>query len=304
MLTLTVDFRKELAHRIEENGNKGLSDIDLMEFSKKLIQKLKKSNSVKLYRYMPFNYNSVRSIETGSIYLSEVGKMNDVFEGLTLTHSNKNISFNTLNDLIYLKSFCEEKDNLLMWSHYADNHKGICIEYDLTYLISKIDDKKSNPNILFHLFPVVYLENRINDEAAFNNLLYASKSINQYKLDLKNKNHHDDVEWHNDIKMLFLIKSKSWGYEKEWRIAVTFTQMNEKPKYLDESLSDLYTIDSQNVDFDCITSIYCGANLENDKVEHLKEIAKRVNNNSSRRLSVYRSQLDPKEYKLNYERIL
>ncbi len=91
-MTLTVDFRKELVHRIEENGNKGLSDMDLMEFSKGLIQKLKKSNSVKLYRYMPFNYNSVRSIETGSIYLSEVGKMNDVFEGLTLRSRGLSLS--------------------------------------------------------------------------------------------------------------------------------------------------------------------------------------------------------------------
>lgn len=54
MLTLTVDFRKELAHKIEENGNKGLSDIDLMEFSKDLIQNLKKvkfSETVSLHAF-------------------------------------------------------------------------------------------------------------------------------------------------------------------------------------------------------------------------------------------------------------
>ncbi len=27
--------------------------------------------------------------------------------------------------------FSERSDSLLMWSHYADNHNGICIEFDI-----------------------------------------------------------------------------------------------------------------------------------------------------------------------------
>jgi len=30
----------------------------------------------------------------------------------------------------------EKKDNILMWSHYAKNHTGFCIEYDHKSLVS------------------------------------------------------------------------------------------------------------------------------------------------------------------------
>lgn len=29
--------------------------------------------------------------------------------------------------------FCSNKDSLLLWAHYADSHRGICIEYDFTH---------------------------------------------------------------------------------------------------------------------------------------------------------------------------
>ena len=144
-MTPTVDFRKKLTQRIEGNGNKSLSDEDLIGFSKEFIEVLgesKSMSSMKLYRYMPFNYNNIRSIEKGAIYLSEIGKMNDVFEGLTLVHDSQTIDFKDLHDLVYLKSFSEEKDNLLMWSHYGDNHKGLCIEYDLKHILNQQDNEK------------------------------------------------------------------------------------------------------------------------------------------------------------------
>jgi len=38
---------------------------------------------------------------------------------------------NSIAQTISLCSFSEENKNNLMWSHYADNHKGICVEYTL-----------------------------------------------------------------------------------------------------------------------------------------------------------------------------
>jgi hypothetical protein len=32
----------------------------------------------------------------------------------------------------YVCCFAEEKDNLLMWSHYTDSHKGACLKFDIT----------------------------------------------------------------------------------------------------------------------------------------------------------------------------
>lgn len=35
----------------------------------------------------------------------------------------------TLSKMVTLSSFTEVNDNNLMWSHYSNNHKGICVEY-------------------------------------------------------------------------------------------------------------------------------------------------------------------------------
>jgi len=46
-------------------------------------------------------------------------------------------------------SFCESKKDILMWSHYADEHKGFCMEYSLT-------KNEINQEFLQMLHPVIY----------------------------------------------------------------------------------------------------------------------------------------------------
>ncbi|WP_378954886.1 DUF2971 domain-containing protein [Pelosinus sp. sgz500959] len=78
--------------------------------------------------------------------------------------------------------FSKEKDNILMWSHYAKDHTGICLEFDY-----------SNP-----AFPpvrkVIYEEN------------YPPINI----VDINNK---------EKITDLYFTKSKDWEYENEYRIS-------------------------------------------------------------------------------------
>lgn len=74
----------------------------------------------------------------------------------------------------------ECNDSILMWSHYADNHRGICIEYDLTNSIHQ------------KLYPVIYTH-----------------------LPIDCSNLEDpDLAWLVSI----LDKYDIWKYEKEWRI--------------------------------------------------------------------------------------
>lgn len=79
--------------------------------------------------------------------------------------------------------FSEVKDSLLMWSHYADMHKGYVIE---------IDTEKFKKDILekYHFFKVIYDE----------------KPITLY-----------DMEKSRDKQTFLLFKSLEWAYEKEWR---------------------------------------------------------------------------------------
>jgi len=81
---------------------------------------------------------------------------------------------------IRISSFTTQKNNLLFWSHYADSHKGFCVEYDSTVL------------------PISY----------------AFKV--QYKDDYPKATYPSP----NNARMFkpALIKSKAWEYEEEFRI--------------------------------------------------------------------------------------
>lgn len=84
----------------------------------------------------------------------------------------------------------ENKASILMWSHYASDHKGFCIEYDFTN-----DDRKE----LF--YPVIYSKDIFIPENS-NNLMYGS-FLNITP---------------NMIRHAALRKAKEWSYENEWRI--------------------------------------------------------------------------------------
>lgn len=82
--------------------------------------------------------------------------------------------------------FSESYDSLLMWSHYADYHRGICLEYSFEEI------KNIAP-----FCPVIYTDR-------FENLV-------NY-VDIK----QDEVS--DEAIKLFMTKSKDWSYENEWRI--------------------------------------------------------------------------------------
>jgi hypothetical protein len=93
--------------------------------------------------------------------------------------------------------FTKQKENLLFWAHYADSHKGFCLEYDATLLPIK------------SAFKVTY-----NDEYP---------EVN--------------YPWPQDARGLApaLIKSEVWCYEEEYRILYV-PEANSKPEGDGQSL--------------------------------------------------------------------
>ena len=60
-------------------------------------------------------------LETQTIHLTPVGKLNDVFEGLYFqTQEGINEYVDSVGDLAFIKSFSENACNLRMWGDYAD----------------------------------------------------------------------------------------------------------------------------------------------------------------------------------------
>lgn len=88
-------------------------------------------------------------------------------------------------------SLSANENNNLMWSHYADAHKGFCIEYDFSKLAIDHDRRRM-------CYPVLYRKNPINVSRYLNNR---------------------DVSFNNFFGIYAcLTKSVEWEYEKEWRI--------------------------------------------------------------------------------------
>jgi hypothetical protein len=97
--------------------------------------------------------------------------------------------------------FSEVNDSIVMWSHYANNHKGFCLEYDFKSL--GFNDMRTTL-----LYPVIY-----------------QKEI----LDVTEYLKIDEGHFNNTISILAAItKSKEWKYEKEWRMIIPFGISDER----------------------------------------------------------------------------
>jgi Protein of unknown function (DUF2971) len=81
--------------------------------------------------------------------------------------------------------FAEEGDSLLMWSHYANGHRGFCLEFD-------------SPGFRPDLRPVRYCA----DVPALNPLDFLEGTGAKESL----------------VEAMMLSKAQCWEYEREWRI--------------------------------------------------------------------------------------
>lgn len=214
----------------------------------------------KLYKYQPYKENRISAIINKKLRFSMPKDMNDPFDcrGVcwntdeienflkTRVHKDKIKEFDSIDSIvegaiaslrnnIKISCFSEELFSMPMWSHYADNHTGFCIEYDFTRLSYENDLTK-------YLFPVGYDSRRYDITNLF------KKTFNEP---------YDP----RVILLCFLmnLKHSSWSYEKEWRI-IKMRLPEEK-----EFKSGLE---------DCPikpTAIYLGINFDKNEVHSVKE---------------------------------
>lgn len=131
----------------------------------------------------------------------------------------------TIKDAVRVVCLSEAYNSMLMWSHYAQNHTGYCIEYDF----------EENDMFYKHLYPIMYTKDR-----------YVVS-----KTDMINEN----TEW---IYRTTCRKADVWSYEKEWRI-VTANFNKVMPQKLKHP-NGKYVLDLKNN----IKSFYLGAKISED----------------------------------------
>jgi hypothetical protein len=281
---LIEDLKDKLSDVIEYWGEE-TTDEDVMDFSEYTLKDyLETEKSFKLYKYMPMEYWSIRNIEKQNVHLSNNGILNDIYEGIPML--KKNISqekIKQLDDLAKITCFTETNDNELMWSHYADGHKGACVEYDLKLLNSE------HSKILKHLFPIIYSEKRI----WFRNIDSLIESHMRLKDAIANSYEYDGEENLDDILPMFLTKSNVWDYEHEWRIIYSKKQM------YDYDNKELY---SCNLNFPCISGIYLGYRINSEYKNNIIEICKRMKKDGND-VELYQEKLNEHSYKIEFEKI-
>lgn len=179
-----------------------------------------------LYKYKPINEYTFASLINNTIYFPVAENLNDPFDSqLMYSVDDENIediigslyedhrvpegvnknelerifdvakaalhnSLSEAHQKIGILSLTTKHDNTVMWTHYADSHKGICIEYDCDIL------KKHSEIIIRHMDYVDNLPSILK--------LFVGKAP---KISI------DDI-----AKAIFFYKHTTWTYESEWRI--------------------------------------------------------------------------------------
>ena len=128
--------------------------------------------------------------------------------------------------------------SMLMWAHYADSHKGFCIEYDIP--TPSVD----NINLLQNLFPVIYSDERVS-------------VLNECLADITCPTVTEDT-LSAIYKYGLLTKSIDWRYQNEWRLIS-----------LDEMLTNG---NDYNCQFFPIKKVYIGTKMEEEKRKEVIQI--------------------------------
>lgn len=119
-----------------------------------------------------------------------------------------NKTLQEVRENVRVSCFSSTKDSILMWSHYAENHSGFCIEYDFN----------SCP-LELHLHPVQYSKIRKQISGSFAN---SNNTANRA------------------IYEAMLYKSDVWNYENEWRCIFYKNELNPFPFDVNKYFLDLH----------------------------------------------------------------
>lgn len=159
----------------------------------------------RLFKYRCFDEanRALQCLEENTLYCVKAALLNDPYECAVclsgedfdfLQEQDINRRFSEVNsERLYICSLSEVGDSPLMWSHYADEHRGFCIEYNLREVETMFCRQ--------FLYPVVYQSTPPDLSPYFRHL--------------------DDYNFLTR-KYYAMVKGCEWEYEKEWRLIMPF----------------------------------------------------------------------------------
>ena len=194
-------------------------------------------------KYEPLPYLSI----TYKIGLKYLGKTDQELKASF--EQTMSIVMDNLRKAVLISCFGLKNNSLLMWSHYADKHKGACIEYE-------IEDSS---------FKVVKYSEQLQE----------FRLVDALKIILGHDFARADIDT-NDPRFIFLAdpvltKAKDWSYEAEVRCIYSKTKLDPNISFVETKKEKLYLLKMP-----IPKAIYLGCNAEKEFIEKISNIARDI----------------------------
>jgi hypothetical protein len=198
-----------------------------------------------IYKYVPFNENTLKSLIKGELWFGPLKNFNDPFDGefdisnfdknidkrneylktrlkdelpdyyfdgepkyeLQLRHQLKKLIKQDIKDRLGITCFSKKPDNLLMWSHYAAGHTGLCLIFDREKLHKSLSYR---PNYRSKVGYIEFGEENYID------------SICKIEVDFP-----DNKSMETRFIDIISYKKKDWAYEEEIRFFFHFNRSSD-----------------------------------------------------------------------------
>lgn len=199
--------------------------------------------------------------------------LNQLFLSSSGEHFNINISEilkDSWNKYFGVLSLTQSNCNIPMWSHYAQNHEGFVIEFNLENKFFK--SEKNDKEIARQIKPVQYATKR-------NEINFIEGGDNKNSI---LERIADEV---------FFMKSSHWQDEEEIRILDKLTSHSRKFSAGDQ---EIYLFDFEPK---AISAVYFGLNVSSKTQSKINAI---LDYDLFRHVRRFEGQLDLKEYKINF----
>lgn len=251
----------------------------------------------KIYKFMPLfdrgnpsvNKRNVETLGEKKAWASKYFSLNDPYEfnGMYLNEEKISASGNeidtfyeywkSITDSFVTVSFCAEKgdihplNNMPMWAYYANNHHGICVEYDVC-----------NP---ICLYPVSYEQERNPMSVVLGNFVSLALDAVNGKI---SGQHPELLKYQFLILNLMCVKHRSWQQENEFRILFPYPRLQGNGK----------RVGLEEIGLD-ISAIYLGKDCSSRNKNKLKKIS------SNLMIDIYQMEVDnqSKKFDMSYKKL-
>jgi len=225
-------------------------------------------------------------IKNLNIRFTQASALNDPFEAVPLVKYEDDFYYKKISGLaartgktviemldftVGILSLSRTKENLLLWSHYADSHKGYVIEFDENNDFFKSNHEEG----IDRPFLVSYTSQRpiikITDDKDF-------------------RCNFGDF-FPEDLAKILGQKPIDWAYEEEVRVFRNISMLLPSG-----SCKKYYSIILVNIPPDAISGIYLGANMEQSKQVEIIDACKK----NDLHIPIYKASLSHTSYSLEF----